>query len=240
VYFYVSLFALIPAIILVLGMWAYAAYSAFSIRRALTTRLYRNQALGVGLVVVAEVLDFIAHSVFANPGTYIAYFVLEAMWTLFVFYFIDVSILAGRRSDPLLRNTIHWRTLRVFLWPAVAAMMAAIILVAAYSQVATGTVPFSTLNLISVVFNFLALASVGVVGFLITALRSKDPRLHAHFAWIGAFFAFVLLPALPGNNIVVLPDIIGAALLVGGLLGEGYSLYRSARALVPLNRIGLD
>jgi hypothetical protein len=235
-YFLISVLALIPAVILVLGMWAYAAYWAFNIRRALTVRLYRNQALGVALVVVAEVVDLVAH-LLAGVGVYLEYFVLEAIFTLIVFYFIDASILAGRRSDPLLRNTIRWRSLRLFLWPVMVAMEAVIISVATYFQVATGTVPSSTLNLVVVLFDLLALASVGAVGILLTALRSKDPRLHAHFTWIAVFVVFLFVPALPGNNIVILPAIVNGAVVVGGLLGEGYSLYRSAKALVPLNRL---
>ncbi len=241
-YYLNSVLWVIPTLIAYLGMASYAVYWAFNLRRALSVGLYRNQALGIGLVAAIQVPDLIAHGVFAPLGIYLAFFVVEAIVSWVVFYFVDASVLAGRRSDPLLRDTLHWRSLRIFLWPAIIAAQAAVVAVAAYFQVGTGGLSSSTAFTINQVRSLLdwVVDLAVVVAIPVTALRSKDPRLHAHFAWFGAFFAFVLVLVPVGNNLVALPAFVGQALVGFALLGEVYSLYRSTRSLAPLNRLSLE
>jgi hypothetical protein len=218
---------------------SYAVYWAFSIRRALSVRLYRNQELALGFVAGSQFLDLTSHGVFVNLHYYLAYFVGEAIVSVILVYFIDASVVAGRMSDPRLRDTLHWRRLRMFIWLAVIAVLLAIISVATYSQISTGGVPFSlavSLNSAGVLFD-LVWGSLFVVAIPITAIRSKDPRLRAHLVWFTVFIAlgFVLAPI--GNGVVPVPATVQTFVILGSLIGEGYCLYRSARALVPLNRI---
>ena len=93
-------------------IFSYAGFWAFSIRQALAVRLYRRQAFGVGFVVLAMFFTF---AVFALvPGTanleVAAGLTNSAFYLLFfvMFYWLDTSILATHRADPLLRDTLHW------------------------------------------------------------------------------------------------------------------------------------
>ena len=231
--------AVVVALITYIAIISYAAYWALSIRRALAVRLYRNQELALGFVTVFQLLDLTSHAVFIPLGYYLVYFVGEATVSLVTVYYIDASVLAGRMSDPLLRDTLRWRRLRKFLWPGIVIYLLAIISAATYSQYSTGGVPFFTLNAVGVLFN-LAWGLIFVVAIPLTALRSKDPLLRKHLGWFTAFIALGFILAPVGNGLVPLPTLVGGLLTVGSLIAEGYCLYRSARALVPLNRVSLE
>jgi len=231
--------ATVFALIAYVAIISYAVYWAFSIRRALAVRLYRNQELALGFVAASQFLDATSHAVFIPLGFYLAYFVGEAIVSLVVIYYIDASVLAGRMSDPLLRDTLHWRRLRTFIWPGIVIYLVAIVSVATYSQYSTGGIPFFTLNAVSVLF-YLAWGSIFVVAIPLTALRSKDPLLRSHLGWFTAFIALGFILAPVGNGLVPLPTLVAGLITVGSLIAEGYCLYRSARALVPLNRVSLE
>ncbi len=228
----------IVAVPVILGIWLYAAYWGFNVRRALAVKLYRNQALGIALIAIVLIPDAIAHALIAFGGfQYIVLFsVIETCVTLIIFYFVDASILAGRRSDPLLRDTLHWRAVRLFVWPAVVAVLVGIISFAAYLQTTNATV---VSGIVGALFGLVWLP-VAVIALSITALRSKDPRLHAHFAWFAVFVALSFLPTVFGNGAVVVSTLVNGILLDAGLVFEGYALYKAARALVPLNRLSLE
>ncbi len=95
----------------------YAAYWAFVIRRALAVRLYRNQALGIGILAIAVALTQVNATISNYSANYPGFLtiIFPYFTTLTLFYWIDTSVQAGRRSDPLLRDTLHWKGLRVFL-----------------------------------------------------------------------------------------------------------------------------
>ena len=220
------------------GIWLYAAYWGFNVRRALAMKLYRNQALGIGLIAIALIPDAIAHALvgFGGRQYLVTFSVIEAFVALVNFYFIDASVLVGRRSDPLLRDTLHWGTVRLFVWPAVVAVLAGLISFAAYFQTTNVPLSLQTSGLFGALFG-LTWLSVAVIVLPITAYRSKDPRLHLHFAWYALYVGLGYLPALFGNGAIVISTLVNGALLSVGLLFWGYALYKSARALVPLNRI---
>ena len=233
---------IVIALIAYIGIILYAAYWAFSIRRSLVVRLYRNQELALGFVAASQFLDLASHTVFVTLHYYLAYFVGEAIVTLVTLYYIDASVLAGRMSDPLLRDTLHWRRLRIFVWPALVAVLLTIISIATYSQISTGGVSLSfavTLNQASVLFD-LIWGSLFVIAIPVTALRSKDPRLRSHLAWFTAFIVIGIVLAPIGNAVVAVPELVQTLVIIGSLLGGGYCLYRSARALVPLNRVSSE
>ena len=239
--YFSPLIGMIIVIPFVFGIWLYAAYWGFNVRRALAVKLYRNQALGIALIAIALTPDAIAHALVGLGGRhyFVAFSVIETFVALINFYFVDASVLAGRRSDPLLRDTLHWKTVRLFVWPAVVAVLIGISSYAAYLQTSNVTVSAQTSGLVGALFG-LTWLSVAVIALPITAYRSKDPRLHSHFAWFAVYVALGYLPTLFGNGAVVVSVIVNGALLDVGLVFWGYALYRSARALVPLNRISLE
>src|SRR5690349_14769390 len=96
--------------LLVVALFLYSAYWAFSIRSVLSIRLYRRQAFWLGamgvyfvslsaFLSVALTLELNALSVNVLGAAIISFgFVL-------IFFWIDSTVLVARRSDPLFRDT---------------------------------------------------------------------------------------------------------------------------------------
>lgn len=215
----------------VLLLAGYAGYWALSLRRALFVRTYRNQALAIVMAVVATVfIDFVNLAPGSPaPGSQVGIVTLEqfliggplflGLVFLGLFYVVDTTARAGRLSDPLLRDTLHWSQVRKVLW---MFSVACVVL----------TFPISALlntNVFLIIFTFFLPLVSGALMFPILARRSGDPTLRRHLGWLGAFFVFFFLSAFFFNGTLVLS---GAFLVVAG-----FSLLRSGRSLAPLNRI---
>jgi hypothetical protein len=238
-------------------MFSYAAYWGFSIRRALYVRLYRNQALGTGLVAVSGVILGLGSAALfynvqgnSNPGPSATSFAILGVLTLF--YWIDTSLLAARRSDPLLRDTFHWRSLRVVFWVGIILPFGLLVSVIVYllgplalfvpcspSVCAAPPPPWVQ----PVLFAPFLLTGVAGLFLLVAARRSRDTNLKRNLRWFG-LFAVSLLTSFIAEAAATSPlgplmnvEYAGATIAAVGLLAGGYFLYRSARALVPLNRI---
>ncbi len=211
---------------------AYSIYWAFSIRRKLSAHLYRNQALGVGLVGIGWVT---VNYSFAQPNLTISQAAL-LLAILVTFYWIDAAVLAGRKSDPFYRDTLRWKELRLALWPLaialVVANLAGLLVDPSGFTIVTGTgisqnsepLPSALLSA-----SFLLTFGVGPLYLLLTAYRSRDRTLRSQLQWFGwfvtSFFVFSLAALLTR-----LPVFFGFAYVVGT-----YCLYRSAKSLAPLN-----
>src|SRR6267143_6245272 len=85
------------------GVSIYAAYWAFTIRKALVVRIYRNQALWLGVFCVLSAVMTFAHPYNTSQT-------LEELLVIFytvvfttTFAWVDSTIPVARRSDPLLR-----------------------------------------------------------------------------------------------------------------------------------------
>src|SRR5208282_2621530 len=94
-------------LIVAVPIYSYAAYWAFSIRHALAVRLYRRQAFGIGFIILA--IWFTMGAFVLVPSTNLKLYTAltdPSFYFLFIvlFYWIDASVLATRRSDPLLRD----------------------------------------------------------------------------------------------------------------------------------------
>lgn len=211
----------------------YAVYWSFNIRRALFVRIYRYQALGVGLVALVLVLF--------NVLGLIVPFPLRFVITQFTLMFwVDRSVLTARRSDPLLRDTFHWkRGLRFLPWALMVFSFAVL-------SIENEPVPRDILNFASfLMFNFVPYVS-GAIILPIVAWRSKDTRLRKHFEWFGLFALFTILSFFVGGFFPELtgtffPETLTAQLIVTVLsLVPGFCLYRSAKSLVPLNQLSLE
>ncbi len=99
----------------------YAAYWALSIRRALVSRVYRNHALWLGvLVIFLEVNSLTVNLTSNNAIITLALHLILYSVIVFAFAFIDSTIPVARRSDPLLRSILHWSKVRIVLWVDVA------------------------------------------------------------------------------------------------------------------------
>lgn len=232
---FLQLIGIITGGVLSQALFAYTAYWAFNIRRALVVRVYRNQALGIGLVALSWILIFFNNIFFGGVlfTEFVAFFAINNLVGLMLFYFIDNAVLAGRRSDPLLRDTLHWQRLRAMLWPLAFVSTGISISLAVYFQLTTGSEPqfmvFVGYLLIYVI------EPPSLTALLVTALRSKDPLLRRQLVWFGLFL--LMLAFVDFSRVTNLLNGIG---IFVGLIVGGYCLYRSARSLAPLNRIPLE
>jgi hypothetical protein len=231
---------------LIVLMFGYAGFWAFNIRHSLAVGLYRSQATGVGLIatVVGATVAVAASNGTGNPVVITPFALTVA---LAVFYFVDASTVAARRSDPLLRDTLRWSRVRNYLWPLVVGL-------AVFSLFANLALPSSVkyYTFEGILFSqsvYVVAIGSGVAALPLSALRSRDLTLRRHYRWFGMSLAFLLLFA-----IVVGPappiDILGGTGYTSSVIADfevafvsmftaAYCLYRSSRSLVPLNRMSL-
>jgi len=229
-------------LVITVPTYSYSVYWAFSIRRVLAVRLYRNQALGMGVIVIAIWLTlgvFFTTQSLSSLQLTTAWSTLSFYFLIVVlFYWIDASMLASRRSDPLLRDTLYWSKLRIPLWGLNFVTIGVVLTILGYAEITDNVTLLNSLNsgdfsnfILAVMYNFLSVITLfcGVIFLPAIAIRAKwNKTLRKHFAWF-ALFAVLLFILLMGS----LPPPIGPALV----LGIGYTLYRSSKSLVPLNRI---
>jgi hypothetical protein len=218
----------------VLGL---SGYWALRIRRVLapSSRFYRNQALGIVLVTTSLAILNIEANTLGDPysnliGVPFLYFAF-----LTIFYWTDSSALAARRSDLLSRDNLHWSKVRLLLWAFNIVSVGYFLLLV----VATGghvpsptfqagplTVPGALLLLTGTIF--VAMISAGVM-LPIVARRATDSTLRRHLAWFGLGIVFLVIPLFPAAGVV--GDF--------AIFGLSYCMYRSAKHLIPLNRLPL-
>jgi hypothetical protein len=236
-----------------LALLSIAAYQALAIQRALPVRLFRNQAGGMGLVAVGLIVLFVGRTTIAPflppgssaPNGLLNYLLFDFTW-LVLFYWIDASIRAARRSDPLLRDTLRWSRVRIGVWAMTVGAIVVSVGLDAYLVAATGLSLFAQPNLpiimpLLLVVLFLPIIAGGIY-LPIAAFRSRDPILRRHFVLFGYFIlllvAFFLLFFLLNSSVNASAVIFFAQSEM--FLVACYLLYRSARSLAPLNRISLD
>jgi hypothetical protein len=230
-------YSLLKFFVVTAPVYLYALYWAFSLRHALAVRLYRNQALGIGLITLAIWFTLATTSLNPTPLQLYTVFYQGSFVLLFIvlFYWIDASLLAFRRIDPLLRDTFHWSKLRFPLWTVNITLWGILFSITGYAVISDDIGLMNQVNtsfnnpLLNFLLPFIVfIPIICAIIFLPTiAIRAKwDKPLRRHFAWF-ALFA-VLLPGILTNSV----EIEAVA-----ILGVAIALYKSAKALVPLNRI---
>lgn len=209
-------------------IFAYVSYWAFRIRETFVEGLYRNQALGIGLVALGAYTLLLSIVLF-NDAPIVA--------GATTFFWVDASVLAARRSDPRWRDTFHWTKLRIPAW-----ILIIVGLVAFSTEVLFPgeNSPITLAGGQAVLFSVVGPFAIGALVLPVAGRRSKDVSLKRHLAWFGRFGATLVL--LFVNLFVGLflmsGDIQNDYLLVTQTLiltVAGYCLYRSAKSLVPLS-----
>jgi hypothetical protein len=241
----------------ILALMLLAAYRAFAVRRSLAVGLYRRQALWAGMIASTYVLLFGSNLPFLYllpPNNWldlIASF-LQDVGIFFVFAWVDASTLIARRSDPLLRDPVHWTKVRKRLWALMALSLVssyvfAISLVLQGGSLSSGpSPPELAFLLVIIVVPF----GSGAVTIPISASRSGDSVFRKHLKWLSVtMVSFVAITLYFGALLAVgtaygYLDLLRAVLsqttstifvfILGLILS--YSLYRSAQSLAPLNR----
>jgi hypothetical protein len=213
-------------------IWIYAAYWAFDIRRALSTNLFRNQALGMGLVAIGWLLVNTAYSYGGTTGIAIG---ATGIALVLALYWIDSSIFAAQRTDPMQRNTMMWREVRWLVWPAFGALFALTLLIQfAPPLSAWQPVWLGTLGLPSFLIPVVILAAV----FAKSVMRSKDRTLRKHLRWFGLSFVGLFVTLFTTSLIVTgLGGTVSDATTVPAFTVFAYCIYRSAKSLAPLERM---
>ncbi len=241
----------------------YAAYWAFDIRHALTVRLYRNQAFGLGVFSLITLLAVLpspqsgSSGVLGNTSFLLGYVFVTSIFWLGVLNFVDATALVSRRADPLLRDTLHWSKARYVFWFSQIFNVSFIVLGTIFSiitrnptlanQILQGNNGAFT-SIPAIIANLAWILAFGsFVVFVPVAIRAKDPTMRRHLKWLvilaaltGSFFlASGILGTIGGATVANFLSSPAGTLFTNTifLLTIGYCLYRSARALVPLNRI---
>ncbi len=217
--------------------YAYVAYSTTAIRRTLAVGLYRRQALGIELIAIGFTAIYLAGFL---PYTGILGFIGGGVFdtvALFLLYWVDSSILAARRSDPLVRDTLKWSGLRRIVWVVAVSDIAVTYGLAWYLSFG----PDYGL-LFSIIFPlpiYLAAFS-GAIVVPIAARRTRDLTLRKNLEW---FFVFIViqLGLQGGVSQLFASDVASAGLVNGVALMIGfYPLYQSGKRLVPLYRFSAE
>lgn len=230
--------AVIIAEIIPAGIGLYAAYWAFSIRRALAGPIYRNHALWLGAVCVLFALSgFLTYS--TNAIISEAFNVFFAALVLILFAFIDSSVRVARRSDPLLRSVFRWEKLRIVLWIEIAAFDTITVFF-------FGSTSPNPLLILLFIVSFVMPFAAGGPALLIAARRSRDPLLRGSLRWLGLVLLMVVVGILesfvisgPQFNISQFNQYYSYPAIPGGIISIviAYGFYRSARSLAPVNRL---
>jgi magnesium-transporting ATPase (P-type) len=235
------------------------AYWAFDIRHALNSRLYKNQAFSLGLFSMVLIIAILpspdpgSGGILGSDAFLLAYFLITAVFWLGVINFVDATALVSRRLDPLLRDTMHWSKVRYLFWIIQGFIVSYTILAVTFAIAAKNTTLINEIlqgnnnNLLSAAGIPVAMAWVLSFASLLVlvpvALRAKDPTLRRHLKWLAIFASVTLVLLLVSGAIggfASSSSSSGIGDLVGNLIFMGiaaFCLYRSAKALVPLNKI---
>jgi hypothetical protein len=243
----------ITGAVAITAIFSYAIYTAFGIRRTFSVKLYRRQALGLGLIALIELIFSLNNVIlsylppnkpsdflYANVG--LSGLVFMTLFYPVLFYWIDYSVLSSRKSDPLLRDTLSWQRVRAILRPLIYGAGVFVIAFLIYLAI-IGVVPLIAANLgaappgsiyVSVpsAILFLGVPPLGIILLPISAWRTKDPLLKKQLYWFGLFAVFYLASAALyshfSNPFIALLTYYPTFFIIG------YCLYRSAKSLVPL------
>jgi len=215
---------------LYVAVLAYTVYLSITIRRALSVGEYRKQAMGVGLIALAWILLLVNYGVQAITGSYVLFSLGFGLVMMTLFYWIDSSVLATRRTDPLVRDTFCWSRLRYVLWGLTVTATLVAALLASYYQATSGTEPpfmFNGQYGVGYMPAWFVLAA-GVIALPVSARRARDSLLRRNIGWLGAFVILVQVVGVEPSSIANSQFGIFGVLFIASLC-----LYQSARSLVP-------
>jgi hypothetical protein len=209
----------------------YAAYWGFAIRRALVGRIYRNQALWLGVLSILLFLTVFVPAPTTSDAVIIVLSDLPIVaFTLAFFAFVDSTVPVARRSDPRLRNILHWDKIRFVAW----GVLVLVEMLGVYSDIMTENTGSND------VVGLFVLAVIGAPPMFIAASRSMDRSLRGSLKWLGLtllFFLGILLVAV-GESAADFSDSTYSSVPYGVvLLFIAYALYKSTRSLAPINRL---
>ncbi|MDA4122488.1 MAG: hypothetical protein OK456_04815 [Thaumarchaeota archaeon] len=229
------------------AVFLYAGYWALSVRRALVSRIYRNESLWLGAVALSlSAAVFLTYS--TNTVITDAINIYFSVFYVILFAFLDSVIPVVRRSDPLLRSILRWEKLRYVLWADLGVLVAFQVLPGVFPSLSTGTAGYALMD-----GGWFVVASIlyGLSGLAVLtgAKRSRDMTLRSSLKWIGACILLAVgLFTVYTLEYTLLPNLTQfeffysyPAVPVGlAYILIAYALYRSARSLAPISRLQTD
>ena len=226
------------------AMFGYVAFRALRIRNALLVPLYRNQSLWIGAVAsywVIVYVPLVTNPLQANASvSYFLFFWLLA-GNVFFLAFYDTQVRVARDSDPLERDILGWRYLRLALLAivAVGALWAIVAIVPAVS--ATGLPPIGQLILFTAGISpiYIPMSIVPATAILIGSKRSGNPVTKRQLRWSGIttslFFLLIIVViifvSLWGGTVPLAtpPGLLIAEVIISVL---AFSMYKISKSLV--------
>lgn len=225
---------------------AYILLVSLLIRRTLAVRPYRRQALGIGLVAAFFALNGVGEHLPADgPIGLVQLFAFYAL-ALGLLYWVDASVLAARRLDPLYRDTLGWSRLRPWAWGVSLGLLFFMVTTFVLVPPPPANAPpppiyVSLFFPIAFLIPIYIAAISGVVFIPVAARRCKDPVFRKNLEW---FFAFITIQlALAGVVSQIFQNSDGTSVVsfifdsVALIIGF-YPLYRAVKSLVPLYKFG--
>jgi hypothetical protein len=223
---------------IVVLMYARGAAWAFRFRRALTSPLYKDRALWVGIVglfLVILVASNLLIRLLAPSNFYLSFleYCIVDSAGIVTLAWIDTSIKMARRSDPLNRNTFRWKQLRYFVWFFTFLTTSGSLFSVVYFHVNFFSPAGTGGEFVSGPFGWVIL---GFIALVLSYRRSRDPILREHLKWFGLFLFVLFVVDTVLSRDIDLFRIAGEILL--GL--DAYFLYRGAKSLAPFSRVPLE
>jgi hypothetical protein len=223
-----------------ISLGIYTVFWAFKIRQILFVKVYRDQALGIGMITLLVVTVLTVFDLVEISYPFLAGGAPFFLWgvSFVLFYWINASVMSGRLTDPLFRDTAGWKKLRfVILGLMVFGVISSVGLIL-YNAVMfeRGHSVAAALWLFSPLFEA---GGTGAVVLPIVARRSSDNSLREHLQWFG-LMGIVLLIVLPigiVSDSLKLDSVANNLVLNSLLFVMTYFLYRSAKSLVPRNHL---
>jgi hypothetical protein len=217
------------------AIFLFAAYWSFQIRRALAGQIYRSHALWLGVVsILAGLSAFLTYS--SNFAVLVALVVFYNVTFVVLFAFFDSTVKVARRSDPLLREILKWKELRIIGWIGVG-------LIIVFNFLSVSNAVFDTV----VTYLIVIPLAVGCPAIIVGGRRSRDPLLRNNLKWLGIALLDLLvlelvtsLEAFYGWSVNQTYYSYYALIVAVFWIFGAYAVYKSARSLAPVSHLSQE
>lgn len=236
--------ATLAIVVGVTALYGYGSYWAFRIREVLFDHLFRERAqragtAGVFFTVLAG--SYVLVLVLGTGNFYLTFaqYLVDDLAAIVTFAWVDSTITMMRRLDPLQRDSLHWKRLRIVIWAfvliaTVGGLVSALLGNLFASQAGTVSPTSGQGVLLTGPFGF---SWIGLVAIVRSWRRSKQMILRGHLKWFILYLlAIWIASAATGGTYLASIPILGVVSALSLAVGA-FFLYRSAKSLAPVNRL---
>lgn len=199
--------------VIALAVFAFAAFRAITIGRALVNRVYKSRAYFVGALAISGLIGILF-----PPSS--LYFVL----LFIVFILVDSAILVALDTDFFHRNTLRWKQIRL----AVYALFVAVLIYTLSPDNVVNSLPGIVFDLVVASFLFIFVYTAGAA--VVSARRTSDKPLKRFVALAGLLILGYLVNTL---LFVFVSELFTPVLLII----FAYIIYLMAMSLSPVGKV---